>query len=442
MKNKINFLIISLCITSLLAAAKPLKITPLLKHQQLADWIQQCKSLDLADATDSQCTAEQLLGTLQIFQAQETTRLLKQPWIRNNKPNFGSFQPFTQKLVIPSHSNIYAWGDLHGDIQSLVFSLEKLRQENTISDSFVITKPNTYFLFLGDYTDRGQHGAEIWYTIARLKLANPDRVFMVRGNHEEVGMNFYNGFGAELKRKFNKNSNNLLELIDQAYQLLPVAIYLGCKGINGVTNYLQCCHGGMEAGYLPAQLFKDPRRIVYEIITELPRHNHLCKLQPKQELCALFFNNFSIPEHFINISQRQLSPDNIGFMWSDFSATGNTKLSWENPRRGMSFGQDLTEALVAYQNDNKAHQLRGILRGHQHNPTMPGLLKSDNKGLYKLPWQAPVFTTVATKLFVQGPCFLKITTAPQFSDWAISRMFYVSNIWETQSNSLSSWENA
>ena len=51
-----------------------------------------------------------------------------------------------------------------------------------IDDNFVLIPENLYMIFLGDYVDRGQFGAEVLYTILRLKLANPDHVFMVRGN--------------------------------------------------------------------------------------------------------------------------------------------------------------------------------------------------------------------------------------------------------------------
>ena len=39
-------------------------------------------------------------------------------------------------------------------------------------------------IFLGDYGDRGDKSAEIYYIILKLKLAFPEQVVLLRGNHE------------------------------------------------------------------------------------------------------------------------------------------------------------------------------------------------------------------------------------------------------------------
>lgn len=70
-------------------------------------------------------------------------------------------------------------GDLHGDIDSLMLILqtsdflEKMQENHDAA-----------LIFLGDYGDRGNKSAEIYYLILRLKLAFPDQVVLLRGNHE------------------------------------------------------------------------------------------------------------------------------------------------------------------------------------------------------------------------------------------------------------------
>jgi len=39
-------------------------------------------------------------------------------------------------------------------------------------------------IFLGDYGDRGQYSAEVYYIVLRLKQQFPERVVLMRGNHE------------------------------------------------------------------------------------------------------------------------------------------------------------------------------------------------------------------------------------------------------------------
>lgn len=66
-------------------------------------------------------------------------------------------------------------GDIHGDLESLVYILT---QHEVLNADRII--------FLGDYGDRGEASAEVYYVLVRLKLAagRGERVLLLRGNHE------------------------------------------------------------------------------------------------------------------------------------------------------------------------------------------------------------------------------------------------------------------
>ena len=70
-------------------------------------------------------------------------------------------------------------GDLHGDLNSLLHILEN----SGFVRSLVSSKDNL-LIFLGDYGDRGQNSVEVYYIIIKLKLAFPEQVILLRGNHE------------------------------------------------------------------------------------------------------------------------------------------------------------------------------------------------------------------------------------------------------------------
>jgi protein phosphatase len=69
--------------------------------------------------------------------------------------------------------------DLHGDLESLIQIMQEssfIQKMNQNNDAFLI--------FLGDYGDRGEYSKEIFYTVLKLKLAFPEQVILMRGNHE------------------------------------------------------------------------------------------------------------------------------------------------------------------------------------------------------------------------------------------------------------------
>src|SRR5262245_11807621 len=79
------------------------------------------------------------------------------------------FQPFAQKLVLPGDAVAVVMGDLHGDVRSLLHALDELNRRK-ILDGFKLRDAKHHLIFLGDYCDRGQYGAEVLYTLLRLKI--------------------------------------------------------------------------------------------------------------------------------------------------------------------------------------------------------------------------------------------------------------------------------
>ncbi|MDR7664642.1 metallophosphoesterase [Methanosarcina sp. Z-7115] len=113
-------------------------------------------------------------------------------------------------------------GDIHGDMQALEFIIGKREEINCKN-----------ILFLGDYVDRGLQGTEILLRLFRMKIEDPQHIFLLRGNHESVDMNLYYGFFEEigLDRSF-------LLRVSRTYEKMPVAAVL--------SGHMFCVHGGIN----------------------------------------------------------------------------------------------------------------------------------------------------------------------------------------------------
>ncbi len=112
-------------------------------------------------------------------------------------------------------------GDIHGNLEALEFVL-KMRDEMGFKT----------LLFLGDYVDRGPQGVEVLIRLFRLKLEDPENVFLLRGNHETVEMNVYYGFFEEIG--FDPL---FLAGISRTYEKMPVGAVL--------SGHTFCVHGGI-----------------------------------------------------------------------------------------------------------------------------------------------------------------------------------------------------
>lgn len=321
--------------------------------------------------------------------------------------------PFAQKLEAKPGTQITIafHGDLHGDVHSLLECINNLKQKGYMNrqNPFKIAAPNFRMVFLGDYVDRGLYGAEVIYTILRLKLANPDKVFLVRGNHEDIDINRKHGFAQELVNKFNlqeQEAYNYLKKVSGIYDLMPVVLYVGNNnGERKNKNFIQCCHGGMELGYNPQQLLKSDRQ--YQLLGELKIKDNFNKLVDEQEKASIekiipvakLQNVIPIgPMTRFNIENKIGHPSGIpcsngaytyglGHLWNDFMVDeigDDGRLIAYRDDRGLICGKEFTRRILA-QHSSESCKVHGVMRAHQHSnnpedPMMMRITNADNKG--------------------------------------------------------------
>jgi len=97
----------------------------------------------------------------------------------------------------------------------------------------------TDYLFLGDYVDRGAHSLETICLLLALKVKNPTRVFLLRGNHELPEVNSRDGFLYECRTRLESDAAGCeaWKAFNALFEWLPLAAT--------INNVILCLHGGV-----------------------------------------------------------------------------------------------------------------------------------------------------------------------------------------------------
>jgi hypothetical protein len=130
-------------------------------------------------------------------------------------------------------------GDLHADLDSTTRAIRKFKRGDYEN-----------ILFLGDYTDRGEESIATINLLLGLMLQSPERVHLLRGNHEILWVNSKHGFLQELEEK---GMEALHRMYNDLFSYLPVAAI--------IDDLVFAVHGGIPEG-----------RPSLSVLRRIPRH--------------------------------------------------------------------------------------------------------------------------------------------------------------------------
>lgn len=165
-------------------------------------------------------------------------------------------------------------GDIHGQLHDLLTLFAK---------SGGLEK-NRY-VFLGDFVDRGFYSLESFLLLICYKLRYPDRVVLIRGNHETRQITKVYGFYDEVVRKYG--NSNVWRYCCEVFDYLPLGAI--------VNNKVFCVHGGLSPDV--------------ESINEIRSIDRKKEVPHEGAMCDLLWSD---PE---DVDTWSLSPRGAGFLF-------------------------------------------------------------------------------------------------------------------------------
>lgn len=130
----------------------------------------------------------------------------------------------SQPALIELNAPVKIVGDIHGQYNDLIRLFEMCG-----------FPPESNYLFLGDYVDRGKQSLETILLLFCYKLKYPENFFLLRGNHECANVTRVYGFYDECKRRCNIK---VWKSFIDTFNCMPIASI--------VADKIFCVHGGLS----------------------------------------------------------------------------------------------------------------------------------------------------------------------------------------------------
>lgn len=133
-----------------------------------------------------------------------------------------------EPLLQCSHKPLLVVGDTHGNFEGTTSIVDMWKEKDCT------------LIFLGDYIDRGEKSLENLNLLLALKLSYPEKVFLLRGNHETLYMNSRYGFLSYCTENLGRKADTVHKAYNTLFSYLSPAFL--------VSRKILLIHGGVPRG--------------------------------------------------------------------------------------------------------------------------------------------------------------------------------------------------
>ncbi|KAI4329104.1 hypothetical protein L6164_021404 [Bauhinia variegata] len=219
-------------------------------------------------------------------------------------------------------SRVIVVGDIHGQFHDLLFLLKHAG----------VPCENQFYVFNGNYVDKGAWGLEVFLALLAWKVLMPHRVYLLRGNHESRYCTTRYGFKKEVWTKYGDQGENVYNKCLECFKELPLASI--------IAGSVYTAHGGLFRSIHAAPSRKPKRKKTQKV-----------DLGSLAELSEVKRSFVDAPFEGPNILLSDI-------LWSRPSKKNGLR---DNAGRklGLWWGPDCTEAFL------KQHKLKLIIRSHE-----------------------------------------------------------------------------
>jgi hypothetical protein len=296
------------------------------------------------------------------------------------------FDPGTKLAVI---------GDIHGDDLRLERTLKALEQRGFLDSNFKCL-PGTHILFLGDYVDRGSDSLKVLELLITLKMQNPTRIDLIRGDHEVLATSQKSPKDRKYQTYLESDANK--KILSSFFSQLPVTVYVGQKDSSPTIEYAQFCHALFHLYTDPTPLLASNTENATCWITDSTAFSKRIKLLALDSS----ENTFKHAHTILSEVAKKITIRFDDIFWLDADTTSR----FESPIGRIALGPEPIKAYLKVIS-TKTRKAKEIVRGHQ-----AGIWQLKDPKTSKV-----LLTTLDPSTNKQEQTFMEITVAHKVCDW-------------------------